>query len=413
MDLISMLLQRREKLSSILHPKEILLFHTRDVMSKGDDEYFHSCDSWFQYYFLNAHSEKMVGIIIKDKNSFISSKIGITQKSEIQQTFQGSISKEEIIKLSNVDEVCSIEEITQYIKSSIEEGYTLSYVLDEKVNYYSTFKQYISTLQQYTTQTFENKISQLIQFREIKDEFEIQAIKYANDIAKEVFEELLKSITELKTEQEVFAKLSYEIFKRDSQHSFYPIVAGGRNALTLHYNKHNSILNENELLLLDFGCEYLGYKSDISRTIPISQTFTNQQKELYQAVLRVQEFAISQVKEGVYFKEFEQQVAQKMGEELVMLELISKEEFQENPQVVRKYFPHRCSHHLGLDTHDIGTYEEMRESMVITIEPGLYIKELGVAIRVEDNVVVTKLGCENLSKNIPKKLEDIEKIITN
>ena len=128
-------------------------------------------------------------------------------------------------------------------------------------------------------------------------------------------------------------------------------------------------------------------------------------------MLRVQKFAISQVRAGLKFKDFELRVAQNMGEELVTLEIISQEELEEDIKCVRKYFPHRCSHHLGLDTHDCGAYEEMREAMVITIEPGLYIEELGIGIRIEDNVVVRVGGCENLSKGIMKKVEELEKFM--
>lgn len=409
---LKVLQNRKEKLSSIIKPKEIHLFHTRDIMCKGDDEFFHSCDGWFQYYFLNADAEEMIGVVYKDENNSVHSIVGIAQKSEIMQKFQGYISHEEVKKISGVDDVMYIDELTKKIKQlAEEENYTISIVLDEKANYYSKFKEFLKKLETELKIDAENKINQLVQFREIKDEFEVECIRKANEIAREVFEEVLQLIHEYSTEQEVFAKLSYEIFRRNSTHSFYPIIASGKNSLTLHYTKHNSSINSQDLLLLDFGCEYLGYKSDISRTIPVLGKFTQQQKEIYQAVLDVQKFAISQVKEGVNFKEFEQKVAKKMGEELVKLNLISKDELSKNPNIVRTYFPHRCSHHLGLDTHDVGNYDVMKEGMVITIEPGLYIEELGVGIRIEDNVLVTKSGCENLSDDIIKELEEIENIL--
>lgn len=422
--------KRREKLSSILQPKEILLFHTRDCMSKGDDEYFHSCDSWFRYYFLNSGSTHMVGIVLSDSQKKISSILAIKEQTEIQKKFLGEINTTQIQEQSNVENILEREEcIEKIISLIVDDNYKLSIVIPENVNYYTSFKQFIEELkekikirikednnnnnrpefEEITSKPFENKINELIQFREIKDEFEIECIRKANSIAQESFEELLKDINSYSQEQEVFAKLSYEIFKRNSTHSFYPIVASGKNALTLHYNKHNSLIVKEELLLLDFGCEYLGYKSDISRTIHPQKNFSQLQKDVYNSVLRVQQFAISIVREGLSFKEFEKEVAQKMGEELIKLNIISKEEYSQNPQIIREYFPHRCSHHLGLDTHDIGSYEEMKKNMVITIEPGLYIKELGIGIRIEDNVVITKTGCINLSNNIKKSIKEIEK----
>ena len=428
--------KRRERLSCILEPKEILLFHTRDIMNKEDDEYFHSCDSWFRYYFLNSGSTPMIGIVLSDSQKKISSILAIKEQTEIQKKFLGEINTTQIQEQSNVEHILEKEEcIEKIISLIVNDNYKLSIVLPKNVNYYTSFKELIEELkekikirinednnnnnnnnnnnisefEEITSKLFENKINELIQFREIKDKFEIECIRKANSIAQESFEELLKDIESYSTEQEVFAKLSYEIFKRNSTHSFYPIVASGKNALTLHYNKHNSLMLKEELLLLDFGCEYLGYKSDISRTIHPQKIFSKLQKDVYNSVLRVQEFAISIVKEGLSFKEFEREVAQKMGEELIKLNIISKEEYSQNPQIIREYFPHRCSHHLGLDTHDVGSYEEMKENMVITIEPGLYIKELGIGIRIEDNVLITKTGCFNLSDSIKKSIKELEK----
>lgn len=406
---LKVLQNRKEKLSSIIKPKEIHLFHTRDIMCKGDDEFFHSCDGWFQYYFLNADAEEMIGVVYKDENNSVHSIVGIAQKSEIMQKFQGYISHEEVKKISGVDDVMYIDELTKKIKQlAEEENYTISIVLDEKANYYSKFKEFLKKLETELKIDAENKINQLVQFREIKDEFEVECIRKANEIAREVFEEVLQLIHEYSTEQEVFAKLSYEIFRRNSTHSFYPIIASGKNSLTLHYTKHNSSINSQDLLLLDFGCEYLGYKSDISRTIHPQKNFSQLQKDVYNSVLRVQQFAISIVREGLSFKEFEKEVAQKMAKELIKLKIISREEYSQNPQIIREYFPHRCSHHLGLDTHDVGSYEEMKENMVITIEPGLYIKELKIGIRIEDNVLIAKNGCINLSNTIKKEVEELE-----
>ncbi|MFT4244301.1 MAG: M24 family metallopeptidase [Candidatus Woesearchaeota archaeon] len=415
--------KRRRKLSSILQPKEILLFHTRDSMSKGDDEYFHSCDSWFRYYFLNAGSTPMFGIVLSDSQKQISSILAIKEQTEIQKKFLGEINIIQIQKQSNIEMILEREEcIEKIISLVVDENYKLSIALPKNVNYNNSFKQLIQELKEkikkridnypkskrIISTLFENKINELIQFREIKDKFEIECIKKANSIAQESFEELLKDIDSYSTEQEVFAKLSYEIFKRNSTHSFYPIVASGKNALTLHYNKHNSPLLKKELLLLDFGCEYLGYKSDISRTIHPQKKFSQLQKDIYNSVLKVQQFAISIVREGLSFKEFEKEVAQKMAKELIKLKIISREEYSQNPQIIREYFPHRCSHHLGLDTHDVGSYEEMKENMVITIEPGLYIKELKIGIRIEDNVLIAKNGCINLSNTIKKEVEELE-----
>ncbi|MFP4402078.1 MAG: aminopeptidase P N-terminal domain-containing protein [Candidatus Nanoarchaeia archaeon] len=404
--------KRREKLKEFMKNNEILLFHTRDVMMKEDGEFFHSCDSMWRYFFSNTNSESMVAMIVRDEDE-IKVYIGVEEKSEIQKRFEGEISTQELAEQMNINtqHIVSKTQFTNILEKYLsKEDFKLSCVYDEKRDYFSQFQRFLNTIQkQYNLNTIENKFKQIAQIRQIKDEEEIEAIKQANKIAQEVFEEVLKSIHNCETEQEVFATLSYEIYKRNSEHAFYPIVASGKNALTLHYTKHNQPLNNTNLLLLDFGCEFHGYKSDISRTIPLSGSYSKRQQEVYEAVLRVQEYAISLIQEGVKFKEYETQVAKKMGEELVKLKLITQDELEEDIQYIRQYFPHRCSHFLGLDTHDVGEYNTMQAGMVLTVEPGVYIEEEGIGIRIEDNVVVKENDCENLSNNIIKSVEDITK----
>ena len=190
------------------------------------------------------------------------------------------------------------------------------------------------------------------------------------------------------------AEMEY-IFKMNnaSGHAFHPIIAGGKNACCLHYSKNDSILNDNELLLFDMGCEYQNYASDLSRTIPINGKFTPRQRECYEAVLRVKKEITKLYKVGGTIDKINQTTYQLMEKEMIKLGLFTQQDVDNqdpaNP-LYRKYLMHGVSHHVGLDCHDnLDKYEPFAPNMVLTCEPGLYIREEGIGIRLEDDILIT------------------------
>ena len=181
--------------------------------------------------------------------------------------------------------------------------------------------------------------------------------------------------------------------KGASGHAFEPIVASGNNACTIHYVKNDSTIAKNFPLLVDTGAEFMNYAADISRTY-LPANAPTRQKERYLAVREVADFARSIMKPGMLMRDIEQQVEKRMGEVLIELGLIKINETKE----VRKYYPHAVSHHLGLDVHDLADYSvPLAENMVITVEPGIYIKQEGIGIRIEDDVLITNTGNKLLS----------------
>ena len=213
----------------------------------------------------------------------------------------------------------------------------------------------------------------------------------------------------MKNEKEVEAYLTYNYVKQGGEHSYHPICASGKDACILHYITNNKELKRGELLLIDSGAELFGYKTDISRTFPLSGKYTKRQKEVYDAVLRVQDFAIKELKIGSTKKEYERAVRGFLAKELLKLKVITEEDYRKNPlEATLAIYPHSTGHHLGLDTHDLSTYEiPLTEGMLVTVEPGIYLKNEGISIRIEDDILITKKGPVNLSKNIPKKIEEI------
>lgn len=254
--------------------------------------------------------------------------------------------------------------------------------------------------------------------RAVKSKIEIALLQEACDITEKGFRRLLKSVKPGVWEYELEADLIHEFTRnRASGFAYEPIIASGANACVLHYIENNAQCIKGDVLLLDIGAEYANYDADLTRSIPVSGRYSKRQREVYDAVLRVQKSAIEMLRPGTFLKEYHKEVNLLMEAELVKLKLISKHDIeQQDPQrpAYRKYFMHGTSHFLGLDTHDVGNWDlPMEEGNVFTCEPGIYIREEGIGIRIEDDILITASGPVNLMKNIPKEAEEIEELMNS
>jgi Xaa-Pro aminopeptidase len=238
----------------------------------------------------------------------------------------------------------------------------------------------------------------------IKHPEELKALQRAIDITSDTLNQVLDGKTSYAQEYELEADISRG-FRRlgASGHSFEPIVAGGKNACTLHNVANNSPLHSSDLVICDVGAEVEHYAADITRTVCLTRP-SERQKAVYQAVLDVQEYALTLMKPGTKLKQFEDAVAKRMGQELKSLGLIKKTDTAS----IRKYFPHATSHFLGLNVHDVGDYTQpLQPGMVLTCEPGIYIPEEGIGVRLEDDVLITKSGNKVLSSGCRKQLSSL------
>jgi Xaa-Pro aminopeptidase len=199
--------------------------------------------------------------------------------------------------------------------------------------------------------------------------------------------------------------------------AYQPIIASGSNACVLHYIANNDECKEGELLLMDVGAEYANYNADMTRTIPVSGRFTDRQKQVYNAVLRVHREAYKLLRPGNVIKEYHKEIGRMMESELIGLGLLDKqavEKQDEKNPLYKKYFMHGTSHHLGIDVHDVGNvYRKFEPGMVFTVEPGIYIREEGIGIRLENNVVIQEDGLHDLMRNIPIEAEEIEELMNS
>jgi len=257
----------------------------------------------------------------------------------------------------------------------------------------------------------------LQRLRSVKDKVELDLIQHACDITNKGFRRILSFVKPGVFEYELEAEFIHEFLRNRSKGFAYtPIVASGSNANVLHYIENNQECKAGELILFDVGAEYANYKSDMSRTIPVSGTFTPRQKEVYNAVNRVKNAATKMLVPGTDWAEYHVEVGKLMTSELLGLKLIDKADVQnENPDwpAYKKYFMHGTSHHMGLDTHDYGILTEpMQANMVFTVEPGIYIPAEGFGIRLEDDVVIQESGEPfNLMRNIPIEADEIEDLM--
>lgn len=251
------------------------------------------------------------------------------------------------------------------------------------------------------------------ELRVIKSTDEISLIQEACNITEKGFRRILPFINPGVMEYEIEAELIHEFLRNKSKGFAYePIIASGKNSCVLHYNINNKKCNDGDILLMDFGAEYANYASDLTRTVPVNGRFSKRQKAVYSSVLLVMKKAISMLNPNVILEKYQKEVTKIMESELINLGLFTsyeaKRQDPKNP-LYRKYFMHGTSHFLGLDVHDVGDVKNpIKKGMVFTCEPGIYIKDEALGIRLEDDILITEEGAINLMGNIPIEIEEIE-----
>jgi len=252
--------------------------------------------------------------------------------------------------------------------------------------------------------------------RAIKSPLEVAVLQQAIDITEKTFRRLLKFVKPGVWENEIEATIYHEfLMNRSAGPAYGSINAGGDRARTLHYVANNQQCKDGELILMDFGAEYGGYCADLTRTIPVNGKFSKRQKEVYNACLHIHDYAKSLLKPGITVVKYTDMVGDEASKTFQKIGLLSKTDIKnESPEnrAYRKYLYHGISHHLGIDVHDLGTKTEpIKQGMVFTVEPGIYIEEENMGVRIENNVWITKNGNVDLMKNIPRKAEEIESLM--
>ena len=270
--------------------------------------------------------------------------------------------------------------------------------------------------QRYPLHQYRRSAKILKELRAVKTALEIEVLQKAIDITGTAFRRLLKFIKPGVMEYEIEAEIFHSFLsQRATGPAYGSIIASGDRARTLHYISNNQACKDGELILMDFGAEYGGYNADLTRTVPVNGKFTRRQKTVYNACLGLHNYAKSLLKPGITILDYHDKVGEYATQLFLKIGLLKKTDIKnEDPEnrAYRKYLYHGISHHLGIDVHDLGTKTEpLRAGMVLTVEPGIYIEQENMGVRIENNVWITRNGNKDLMANIPITAEDIEMLM--
>lgn len=417
-------IKNRAKFTAQMKPNSVAVFNSNDIYPVSADSTLPFAQHRDIFYLSGVDQEESILLLFPDAPYAHQKEIlFLKETSEHIAVWEGEkLTKEKAFEVSGVKTVYWLQDFEK--------------ILFELMTYCDTI--YVNTNEHYrqsvTTETREARFVKwwkaqypahqvaksnpiLQHIRSVKESEEIALIQQACDITNKGFRRLLPFVKPGVMEYEIEAELIHEFVRNRSKGFAYtPIIASGNNANVLHYIENNQACKAGDLLLLDVAAEYANYSSDMTRTIPVSGTFTPRQKAVYNAVLRVKNEATKLLVPGEFWKNYHLEVGKIMTSELLGLGLIDKADVQnENPDwpAYKKYFMHGTSHHMGLDTHDYGLlHKPIEANMVFTVEPGIYIPAEGFGIRLEDNVVVQAQGEPfNLMRDIPIEVDEIESLM--
>jgi len=415
----------RKNFSNRIKKNSIAIFHSSDEFPRNGDQTFPFRQNSDFFYLTGISQEKSILILAPDyPDPKLREVLFLIETNEVIAIWEGhkfTIQEaEDISRIENIKWLNSFDSVLQELMSWTENVYL-------NFNEYIKYSNEVPSRDLRFAEDMEKKNPAhnylrsapiLHELRTIKSPIEIELMRKAIDITENAFIRILKFIKPGVKEFEIQAEMEYEFIRNRANGMAYPpIIGSGKNSCVLHYIDNNDECKDNDLLLMDFGAEYANYAADITRTIPVNGKFTERQKECYEAVLRVHKKAIQLLVPGNTIEKVNTEVNKMMEKEMIGLNLFTKNEIKnqdaENP-LFKKYFMHGTSHYLGLDVHDVGKkHKKFEEGMVLTCEPGIYIREENIGIRIENDILISNEGPVNLSENIPVEVDEIEKLIKN
>lgn len=413
-------IENRRRFAAQLPPNSIAFFHSNDEMPRSGDMNFQFRQQADLFYLTGIDQEETLLIIYPDCPMPEYKEVLILRRTnEMIAVWEGhkyTMAEAQfasgIKTILWIDELPSIQHMlmtfAEFVYVDTNENYRARPQVEDK-----NLRLAHELMRQYPAHQYRRSAPVMLQLRQIKSRTEVNIIQEAIRITAIAFERVLKFTRPGVMEYEIEAEITHEFLRnRSGGHAYTPIIASGKNACVLHYTDNNQPCKRGDLLLLDFGADYGNYAADLTRTIPVNGRFTPRQKEVYQAVLRVQKQAMSLLIPGTIINEYHKIVGQMMEEELIGLGLLKKAAVKkQDPEkpLYKKYFMHGTSHHLGIDVHDLGTrFEPIQSGMVFTCEPGIYIPEESIGIRIENDILVTEGKPLDLMDMIPAEVKDIE-----
>lgn len=420
----NLFIENRKRYVKNLLPESVAIFNSNDEMPRSADGNFPFRQNSDLLYLSGIDQEQSILVIAPDCPVPEYREVLFLRKTnDTIAIWEGhKYTKEEARNASGIQNVYWLDDMAPIMTIILNHSKNIYLNLNENDRFSSEVPyrdlRYANDMKsKYPNHNFQRSGPIMAELRAVKSPIEVELIQNACDITDKALRRILDFIRPGVMEYEIEAEITHEfLFNKATGHAYSPIIASGANANILHYTSNNNKCNDGELILLDFGAEYANYAADLTRTIPVNGKFTKRQRDVYEAVLRVMRAATKMLVVGNTIPKYHEEVGKIMEQELIGLGLLKAEEVKKQDAkspLYKKYFMHGTSHFLGLDVHDIGDrYKPMQAGMVFTCEPGIYIPEEGFGIRIENDILITKNGQDDLMKNIPIEPSEIEELMS-
>src|SRR6476469_664438 len=416
-------IENRKRFIKGMKPNSIAIFNSNDEVSSNGDALYRFQQNTDLYWLCGIEQEDTMVILFPDApEEKYKEVLVLVRPNEIKEKWDGKrLRAEEGKQISGINTVVWLDSIDPLLQQWIHLADTIylnTNENDRKANLLETRDyRYVKQMKErYPLHKYERSAKIMRELRAIKTPYEVEVVKKAIDITDKTFRRLLQFIKPGVMEYEIEAEIFHEFLRNRAKGEAYgSIIASGDRARTLHYVFNNGECKDGEMVLMDFGANYGGYAADLTRTVPVNGKFTKRQREVYNACLHLHNYAKALLKPGITILDYHERVGDEATKTFLKIGLLKKEDVKNEDKenrAYRKYLYHGISHHLGLDVHDLGTkVEPLKPGMLLTVEPGIYIEEEHMGVRIENNVWLTKDGNIDLMKNIPITAEEIEKLM--
>jgi len=415
----------RQKFTEKLSPNSIAIFQSNDEFPRSGDQTQVFKQNADLFYLSGIDQEQTILLLFPDcPNPLYKEVLFIRQTNDHIAVWEGhKLTIQEAIKVSGIKAIYWLDEFWNILPTIINYATCIYLNTNENDRYthqvpYRDIRFIEKIKNLYPLHQYKRAALIMRDLRPVKSEIEIELIKKACEITRDAFLRVLRFIKPGVAEYEIEAEIIHEFIRqRASGHAYNPIIASGKNANILHYNDNNQLCKNGDVILFDFGAEYANYNADLSRSVPVNGRFNKRQKDVYNAVLRIMRAARKMLVSGAIWNEYHAEVGKIVENELVALKLLDKHDIaKQDPKapLYKKYFMHGTSHHLGLDVHDFASrYKPFESGNILTCEPGIYIPEEGLGIRLENNILIVDNTNIDLMEDIPIEAEEIEEIMNS
>ena len=416
-------IKNRQRFTREMKPNSIAIFVSNDEVPVNGDALYPFRQASDLFWLSGVTQEDSMVILFPDNpDPKYREVLALVRPNELKEKWDGKrLRAREAQSLSGIQSVVWLDTLDALLQPWIHLADTIYLDTNENDRKASLIRtrdyRYVDEIRsRYPLHHYERSARIMKELRGVKTSLEIEVLQKAIDITDNAFRRLLKFIKPGVMEFEIEAEIWHSFLsQRATGPAYSSIIASGDRARTLHYVKNDQQCKDGELVLMDFGAEYGGYNADLTRTVPVNGKFTRRQKTVYNACLHLHDYAKSLLKPGISIVDYTEKVGEEATQQFLKIGLLKKadvkNEDREN-RAYRKYLYHGISHHLGIDVHDLGSRTEpIKAGMVFTVEPGIYIEEEQMGVRIENNVWITRNGNKDLMKNIPITVEEIETLM--